>query len=346
MKPLLAIIPLAILAGGWFIYQSKDSPISNAIDNENPVEIVKQTAPDQTTSNPLSTVTEQPVELPPIESPATPEKPADLNQHSVSADFPQRPSRADIDLTTLAAAPMSDAEFQNLESMIRRDPTLLTDILAEYRYNTDPERAKRLAALIANLRDPQILATATELAYSSDPASKRNGLELLSRIQPHNSEARDISIELLSVESDPDFLVATMNVLATPAANADSSQKQLLLDNMNLLSTHQEPSVRAHSIALLGRWAKNNPDITTTLVTGLSDESSHVRARAATALRGIVDPDQQTIASLLNVLENPDELKTTRQTAMLALQQMPLTDSQKSRFLAAQRALRTRQITQ
>ena len=241
---------------------------------------------------------------------------------------------------------MSDAEFQNLERRIRQDPTLLTDILAEYRYNSDPERAKRLAALIAKLKHPQILTIATELAYSSDETSKRNGLELLSRIQPHSSEARDISIELLAVESDPDFLVATMNVLATPAADANTGQKQLLLDNIGLLSTHQDPSVRAHSIALLGRWDKNNPDVTSTLVSGLSDNSSHVRARAATALRGISNPNPETIASLLGVLENASEQKTTRQTAMLALKQMPLSESQKSRYLAAQRSLRTRQITQ
>ena len=340
MKPFLAIIPLAILAGGWFFYQSAKSPTTP--DDSNPIENVAQTGLGQT-GNPLATVSEQPDE--------TSIQPDSVSV--VNVDDPRAPSiinpaptREDIDLTTLAAVPMSDAEFKNLERRIRQDPTLLTDILAEYRYNADPERAKRLAALIANLSSPQILATATELAYSSDPVSKRNGLELLSRIQPHNSEARDISIELLGVESDPDFLVATMNVLATPAADADTSQRQLLLDNINLLSTHQEPSVRAHSIALLGRWAKNNPDVATTLVTGLSDDSSHVRARAATALRGISNPDTATITSLLYVLENPNEIKTTRQTAMLALQQMPLSASQKSRFLAAQRALRTRQITQ
>lgn len=342
MKPLYVIVPLAILASGWFFYNTKKS------DQLSPSEALLSSTTEarlqiDQKKNPLATAVSSVEQAQITKSPSG-------NNLTVDHDAPTRllprPSREDIDLTTIAATHLTDAQFKNLENRIKQDPSLLADILAEYRYNTDPERAKRLAALVGKLKDPQILSTATELAYSSDFQSKKNGLELLSRIQPHNSEARDISIELLGVESDPDFLVSTMNVFATPGTNTSESQKQMLLDNVSLLSTHQEESVRAHSIALLGRWAKNDLTTTPTLIAALSDTSAHVRARAATAVTGTSTPNQEMIASLFALLENPDEVKTTRQTAMLALQRMQLSQSQQTQFLDGQRALRTRQITQ
>ena len=341
MKPFLIILPLAILAGGWFYHSTNNTQDQQPSDIRAPVVDVVSPQTDQM-PNPLATTSPQQETPIPSQEWGT-ETPVVSN---TPTELPPRPVRDDIDLTTLAATPLTDEEFSDLENRIRRDPSLLTDILAEYRYNTDPERAKRLAALIGKLKDPKILATATELAYSSDPQSKKNGLELLSRIQPHNSEARDISIELLGIESDPDFLVSTMNVLATPGTNASDAQKQLLLDNMALLSTHQEESVRAHSIALLGRWAKDDLAVTNTLTAALSDSSAHVRARAASALNGTGNSSDQVIYGLLAVLENPDEVKTTRQTAMLALQRLSLPQSLQNRFLAGQLAIRTRQITQ
>lgn len=341
MKFLYAVIPLAILAGGWYLLNSKQA--TDLVPGTESSTFAPQ-IPEGTdqTPNPLATHTPDETKL----------SSADRTIHSTvdkvtsAPPLPPRPTRDDIDLTTLAAAPLSDTQFNDLQNRIRLDPGLLSDILTEYRYNTDPERAKRLAALIGKLKDPNILSTATELAYAGDFQSKINGLELLSRIQPHNSEARDITIELLGSETDPEFLVATMNTLATPGSDATQRQKQLLMDNLIVLSTHPEPSVRAHSISLLGRWSRDDLSSTSSLTVGLSDSSPHVRARAANALIGVNNPNPQMIAGLFAILEDTGEAKSTRQTAMLALQRMQLSQPQQTRFLDGQRALRTRQITQ
>ena len=119
MKPFLAIIPLAILAGGWFFYQSAKSPTTP--DDSNPIENVAQTGLGQT-GNPLATVSEQP-----DETSIQPDSVSVVNVDDPTAPsiINPAPTREDIDLTTLAAVPMSDAEFKNLERRIRQDLSLI-----------------------------------------------------------------------------------------------------------------------------------------------------------------------------------------------------------------------------
>ena len=131
-------------------------------------------------------------------------------------------------------------------------------LLEEFRYNTDPARAKQLAALLGPYNDPAIVQTASELAYSGDHQSQLAGLDLLARVQPRNDEARDVAIDLLGSGNDPTLLVATMNVLAVPARTATASQRQLLNDNLANLAKHYDPKVRGQSLSLLGRWDKNS----------------------------------------------------------------------------------------
>lgn len=337
MKPWIIIIPLAILAGGWFLLKL-NQPDYTPTDN---ITTTQQADPvSKSVSNPLAT---KPAE-PDLATSSAPRNPKPVTEPAVATTT--RSVRSDYDLNILGSTSIDDDDFARISNSLRSDPTLLPDILTEYRLNTDPERAKHLAALIAKLRDPRIVPVAAELAYSGDPQSQKNGLELLSRLQPNNDKAREIAIGLLASETSPDMLVATMNVLATPASTASATQKQMILDNISLLSTHSDENVRAHSMALMGRWAKNDPNVIDTLTYGLNDTSSHVRARAVSALSGTANPDQRVVSGLFSLLENTDELKTTRQTAMLALQRLTLSPALQTRFEQAQKSLRTRRLTQ
>ncbi len=247
-----------------------------------------------------------------------------------------------IEAATVALEPLSDDEFHQLERLMRTDPDLRMDILEEFRYNTNPERAKQLAALLGEYNDPEIVQTASELAYSGDPQSQIAGLDLLARLQPGNPEARDVAINLLSSESNSSMLVATMNVLATPTGTATAGQRQLLTDNLSNLSLHRDANVRAHSIALMGRWDKNSATSKESFTRGLSDTDPAVRAGAAYALNNVQEPNEDMINGLLAIAENANEKKATRYAALNALGSMSLTSTAQRLYNAAKISINRR----
>jgi len=310
---LLLTLPLAILACGWFFIQTKNSTTPPLSRDSAPTENSTLT-----TSNPLAPVEETDIATAIVNdiTPAT-ENPGPLT--------PTQQNAPDVDVTTLAVDQrLTDEEFKRLEALISKDKGLRLELLDEFRYNTDPERAKQLAALLGPYNDPEIVQTAAELVYSGDPNSKTAGLDLLNRVQPHSNDARDIAIDLLSVENDPEFLVSTLNVLATPARGANVNQRQLLTDNLNNLSSHFDPRVRSHSLSLMGRWDKNSPPSRESLTRGLSDTDSKVRSSAVYAITNIQNPDTYMIEGLLNIAEDTNTGKPTRYAALQALSQMNL----------------------
>jgi len=329
-KLLLLIIPLAILAGGWFFIQTKetDSSTPSLSQESSPVED--------------STLTKS---EPPVETEVATAIVDDINStnQNPAPIAPDQQPDIDVDVTTIAVDQrLTDEEFERLEALISNDRGLRLELLDEFRYNTDPERAKQLAALLGPYNDPEIVQTASELVYSGDPNSKTAGLALLGRVQTRSNEARDIAIDLLSAETDPKFLVSTMNVLAKPARGANESQRQLLTDNLTNLSSHHDSRVRSHSLALMGRWDKNSPASRESLTRGLSDGDAAVRSSAVYAIRNIQNPNENMIGGLLNIAEDSGTKKSTRNAALSALSQMNLSGTPIRRFNLARRDVNRR----
>lgn len=240
-----------------------------------------------------------------------------------------------VEASSVAVEPLSDAEFLRLEQQLKNDEPLRLSLLEEFRYTTDPVRARQLAALLGPYDDPEILQVASELAYSGDPESINAGLDLLSRIQPRNSDARDIAIDLLNSGGNTKMLVASMNVLATPSRNASDSQLQSLNDNLNNLSNHYDATVRAQSLSLLGRWDQNSAVARDAFSRGLTDPDPSVRSSATFALNNINNPDDAMISGLLSIAENTNENRSTRYAALRALEKMQLSGTLMRRFAEA-----------
>jgi hypothetical protein len=336
-KSLLIILPLIIVISGWFILTRDPGTATPAAqltvdtlttDQSQPTSLQSATVTEyetsiqQDTGNSVTSVTQEPV------------------AERTLSDAPVTTLNADT--ASLGYEPLSDEAFKQIQNRLRTEPDYLTSVLLELRSNTDPNRAKQLAALLADINDPRVYETAAELAYSGDPASQLAGLDLLNRIQTRSSDARDVAIQLLGTESNPEILVATMNVIATPTASATAEQRQLISDNLFLLSNHHVPEVRAHSLSVLGQWEKQNPAVTEALSSALQDTDAHVRARAVYALNGTANIDDTLTENLLLVLENTDESKATREAAMFILQDQALGGSNLRRFTMGQRSLRTR----
>lgn len=353
-KSLLALLLLAILAGGWYWMQSNNSSVSdtNSTLSDQPASstvealtpAVTETAVATTADNPLAAKSDATQIVDAIA--ANSSNSANTGAESATVNglesSPQTSTTNAVDATTVAIEPLSDAQFIRLEQQIKTDPALRAQLLDEYRYNTDPERAQQLAALLGPYDDPAIVQTASELVYSGDPQSRIAGLDLLSRVQPRNDEARNVAIELLSSESEPEFLIATMNVLATPSQTANNSQRQRLNDNLGNLSSHYDANVRAQSLSLLGRWDKNSNTARDALTRGLNDPEPSVRSSAAFSINNIDAPDENMITGLLNIAEDTSENRSTRYAALRALEKMQLNSAQLRRFRLAQRSANRR----
>ncbi len=327
-KALASLIPLALVAGGWLYFQTHTQPLTGVDNNDqkrNSVSVVNNAS-----TQAIKTQAE-------IQKEPEVESSSDLRGTKAETE-----TETALDITSVGLAPLSDEEYSKVQAQLKQSEALLDQLLEEFRYNTNPQRARQLAALLSQHNLTKVVDVAAELAYSGDPVSQKMGLDLLSRLQPDNSRARDIAIELLSTEDNPSLLVSTMNVLATPARSATPDQRSALLDNTTLLATHNNEQVRSHSVALIGRWNQN--DGVMTLENALSDNSPQVRARAVSALFGLDNPNTNIINSLLLIAENSSEEKTTRQSALQTLRDMPLADADRQRYRLAQVSVRTRKL--
>lgn len=349
-KSLLTLLPIAALAIGWYVVQSKntatDNPSGNitssSSDHSTPATSASQTTaeenPFKAEEDPATVIVESINNDSSINS--DPSKTDNSNE--LTADSPATTTASDIETASVAIEPLSDAEFIRLAGLLQNDKQLRLSLLEEFRNNNDPVRAKKLAALLGPYDDTEILEVASELAYSGDTQSRIAGLDLLSRIQPRSNEARDIAIGLLGAGDNTEILVATMNVLATPPPNASDSQRQNLNDNLNNLSRHYDSKVRSHSISLLARWDKNSSVARDAFSRGLTDKDPAVRSSATFAINNINNPDAAMVTGLLSIAENTNEKRTTRYAALRALKNMPLTGTQKRRHALAQRSANSR----
>lgn len=227
----------------------------------------------------------------------------------------------------------SDEQFEAMEAELRANPALLDALLEEMRYETDPERLKRLTHLIGKLDPARVTETAREMIYSGNPEAQLAALDLLRQTQGNNSEARDVLVGVLTVEQDPRVLNVALNALATPGASS-LAQRAGILDNVSNLVTHSDAIVRARSFSLMAAWT-DTEDMTPVILQGLSDDDPRVRGKVAHSMLGYRYPDDSVREELIRVAENTSEERSTRQAALHALGRMSLNDEQRRRLRLA-----------
>ena len=245
-----------------------------------------------------------------------------------------------VNLSAIGRSFISDTEFAALVERIQSDPHLLTQLIDEFRQETDPQRLAELARLLGEVGGPDVTLTASELIFSGDAQARDLGLELLQQVQPGNSDARDIVTGMLATEVEPEVLVGTLTTLARPG-NVDIETRASLSEQVAWLTEHEDASVRAVSLNILSRWSVD-ATYTSVLIGGLDDSVSTVRESAAYALVGHEDTGPQVTSSLFAVIDNDREEEAVRRGAILALRGMTLTDEQQGHINAIERKLDSR----
>lgn len=244
----------------------------------------------------------------------------------------------------IAQAPVDDETVESLVFRLRNDKQLLNDLINEYRAETDPKRLNRLIMILGLTATPETLTLAEEMIYSGIDASRDAGLGLLSRIAPNNPAAFDIAANLLSSETQPDVLVATMNVLAIPK-NADDNQLALFEAQISQMVNHESVAVRRQSISILSRIS-NDSNLDPILVNALDDNDASVREAAAFAYAEFPYENPLAIDRLMRIVEDQNESKGLRRGAAYALRNKSLDEALLARVSAALQQMNRRSVSQ
>lgn len=245
-----------------------------------------------------------------------------------------------LDISRIGLSRIEDGDFKVLVNRLRADSQLLQQLIDQFRQESNPLRLSQLARLLGEVGGPDVTLSASELIFSGDVQSRSLGLELLQRVQPGSSDARDIVSGLLATEVDPDVLVGTLTTLASPGEVEDVARANLS-EQVAYLTEHDDAAVRAISLNILSRWTTDSR-YTSVLIGGLDDPAPTVRESAVYALVGYGNDSQDVMDSLFTVVGNNQENEPVRRGAILALRGMALSDAQRVHIAAVERVLDSR----
>lgn len=213
--------------------------------------------------------------------------------------------------------PLTDDGLIELVNRLNNDPELLADLISDLRAESDPARMKRLVIILGATGNSAVLPAAEEMVYSGIPDSRTDGLDLLNRLAPSNPEAMTIASSLLVSETEPDVLVATMNVMAQPS-NASPELRESLVTQLKPLSGHESAKVRSLSVNILSRLSEH-PDLSPVFYNALLDAESSVRSSAVFAFAKFPYHTVETSQKLLDMAEDQSEDAEIRRGAIFAL---------------------------
>ena len=337
----LAAVGIALAAGGGFFYwwqgnntpdvvvgstttiepaPSTESNVDELLSPFDPVEpsdaTISQAAQQTTASTTVSSSTSKP----PRATPTASEEALALQAYE------------------LGVTDLSDEQILDFTLRLKSDAAFLQAVADEFRAESDPERLKRLSLLLGEAQDPSLTPVASDMVYSGNRESQLAGLDLLRRLQPFDPSARDVVMNILTTEADPEVMVGTLNVLALPGQATDA-EKQTIVDHVLPLTTNYSAAVRQRSISMISKWSDDDTAMDV-LVAGLNDVDESVRKTAAYSTLGLKNPSPEIIEALFSVLEDQNELPRARKGARQSLQGKTLSESNKLRLQTADAQMR------
>lgn len=331
LKTVGIVAIIMVVSGLAYQIFVKDSPLPSAPSSEPLISDNTQVTEPNTSSAPAE------VEAAPLVSLDSTEENLERDERSTASFVLSYPPLAAYDIGN---EPIKDDELISLVKRLNNDPALMTDLINELRAETDPKRLKRLVYILGSTGNAEVLPVATELIYSGVPSSRDTGLDLLSRIAPSNPEAITVASNLLVSETEPDVLIATMNVLAQPAG-ASTELRESLVTQIAPLSTHETTNVRSVSVAILARLT-NDPSSAPVFYNALFDAESNVRSAGVYAFASFPYHSEEVSQKLLDMIEDPLETAEVRRGATLALTNNSPDEQIKSRIKEAGIAMRQR----
>lgn len=244
-----------------------------------------------------------------------------------------------LDDPSLFEGDIMDFMQGRLGVVIHEDPIAMDYVLQEFATSAGTPVGEVLSSVLGINRDARVEEAARILITSDNNKAQRiAGLELLDRLNSDDAESRELILETLENESDPDIINTALYAL-TPTITYEENKTQVS-ESLLELSESSDPETRRRSSIAMADWATEESDIIP-VIENLKDDSPDVRAGAAFALgMSKVKPDHAKNALVLTV-SNPKEDWIVRETAWYSLRQFALTDQDVKVFQAFEDELET-----
>ena len=282
---------------------------------------------------------------------ATPAREAELPRFGDAAAAPPRsptasgsvlPASASVDdLWTRALAPQGlqqsgyDAE-DRLRKLAQADPTALRKLLQRYDSDRTQQGRDLLKSILSTVQTPDAIAFSTRLAGSMNLAERKYGFELLQSLAPDAPETRSLVKRTLATEQSPEVLVQALGALRS--AVGDPEETQHMVTQLTTLAQHADPAVRSASITQLAQWDKKGEGASQ-LGQALSDSAPAVRQAAVFAIAQSGSRSDAHKAALMALVNNPQESRDLRGSAMQVLERFSLSKEEVASFTQARARL-------
>lgn len=228
-----------------------------------------------------------------------------------------------------------DAE-DRLRKLAQSDPVAVRSLLNRYSGAQTPQERELFKSVLSTVQTPDVIAFSTRLAGSNNMAERKYGFELLQSLAPDAAETRSLVKRTLATEQSADVLVQALATLQSPAAEPEESQA--MVAQLKTLSQHADPAVRSASIQQLGQWDKNG-ESADRLAQALADRAPEVRQAAVFAIAQGGGRSEAAKAGLMGLVNNTQESRDVRGSALQALERFSLSKEEYARFAQARAQL-------
>ncbi len=228
-----------------------------------------------------------------------------------------------------------DAE-DRLRKLAQADPVALRSLLNRYSGAQTPQERALLKSVLATVPAPEVIAFSTRLAGSTNLDERKYGFELLQSVAPDAPETRSLVKRTLASEQAPEVLVQALATLQSSVAEPEESR--MMVAQLKTLAQHADPAVRSVSIQQLGQWDKHG-DGADQLAQALTDRAPEVRHAAIFAIAQSSVRSETAKAALMGLVNNPQESKDVRGSALQALERFSLSKEEYARFAQARAQL-------
>ena len=194
-------------------------------------------------------------------------------------------------------------------------------------YALDPELDKRgaLLAIMQSMPNDEVKHFALQLAASSDPVTRQEGLQLLKAFPLDDAEVRGFLVGQIDQEQDPAMLKELVEMLApTMVATEDAAP---LVEQLVRLREHPDPEVRAASVLQSSQWDRSG-DLENTLQLALLDPDVRVRQAAIAGVTSERVHSDRLKDMLLAIANDPQSSNEERSAAIFALEGFALNRSE------------------
>lgn len=229
-----------------------------------------------------------------------------------------------------------DAE-DRLRQLAQSNPVALRSLLQRYDSAPTPQARALLKSVLATVQAPDVVAFSNRLANSSNTADRKYGFELLQNLAPDAPETRSLVRHALANEQSPEVLVQALDALRPGAVDPDETA--LVVTQLKSLVQHADPAVRSQSITQLGQWDKKGEGADS-LSLALADRAPEVRSAAVFAIAQTGVRSDAVKAALMGLVNNAQENKDVRGSAMQVLERFSLSKEDLASFAQARTQMR------